>query len=203
MKSARPPDEAPSGLQGRAGHWQDPQRIAVRAELLAIQAMDELEREHRADALAWVDSGAELCRRVKPATPPKHLIAYFAVVSALHLLLVDHKGAQRWLPPGGHVEPGEHPRETVQRELQEELGFTASHPISAPLMVTRTETVGLTPGHTDVSLWYVVHAPRDQAIRFDRGEFHGVRWFGFDDLPLERTDPQLARFVAKQAKSRL
>lgn len=184
-----------------AGEPQDPQRMAVRAELLAIQPLDELEREHRADALAWVNSGAELCRREKPATPPKHLISYFAVISGQHLLLVDHKGAQRWLPAGGHVEPGEHPRDTVRRELQEELGFAPCHPITAPLMVTRTETVGLTPGHTDVSLWYVVHAPRDQAIRFDRGEFHGVRWFGFDELPLERSDPQLARFVTKQAKS--
>lgn len=179
------------------------QRAAIRQELQAIDPLDDLERAHRSDALAWVDSGTELCRLAKPATPPMHLISYFAVVADGHLLLVDHKGAQRWLPAGGHVEPGEHPRETVRRELMEELGFAADHPIGPPLMITRTETVGAAPSHTDVSLWYVVQAPRDQAIRFDPGEFHSVRWFSLDALPWERTDPHLGRFVAKQAKSAL
>jgi NADH pyrophosphatase NudC (nudix superfamily) len=40
-----------------------------------------------------------------------------------------------------YVEPGEHPRSTVLRELEEELGFTADHEIHAPLMVTCTTTV--------------------------------------------------------------
>lgn len=177
------------------------QRAAIRQELLAIEPLDALEQQHRDDALAWVDSGTQLCRLAKPATPPMHLISYFAVVADGHLLLVDHKGAQRWLPAGGHVEPGEHPRETVRRELMEELGFEAAHPIGAPLFITRTETVGSAPSHTDVSLWYVVQAPRDQALRFDPGEFHGVRWFALDALPWERTDPHLGRFAAKQAKS--
>ncbi|MEE3919135.1 NUDIX domain-containing protein [Micromonospora sp. BRA006-A] len=30
-----------------------------------------------------------------------------------------------WLPSGGHVEPGEHPADTVRRELREELGVAA------------------------------------------------------------------------------
>src|SRR5882724_7728074 len=101
-------------------------RAHIRDELMAIAPLDATEREHLADALLWVDSGAELCRIAKPATPPKHLVSYFAVVDAGHILLVDHKNAQLWLPAGGHVEPGEHPRTTVSRELEEELGITAT-----------------------------------------------------------------------------
>ncbi|MFI5343447.1 MAG: NUDIX domain-containing protein [Chlamydiales bacterium] len=37
--------------------------------------------------------------------------------------LVDHKKANLWLPAGGHVEPNEHPRETVKREILEELSI--------------------------------------------------------------------------------
>lgn len=97
-------------------------RAAIRAETAAIAPWDALEAEHRQAALAWMDAGAELWRREKPATPPEHLCTYFALVDDAGLLLVDHKKAGLWLPTGGHVDPGEHPRDTVARELFEELG---------------------------------------------------------------------------------
>ena len=172
-------------------------RAAIRREVASIQPFDELEEIHRLDALAWIDSGVPICRTAKPATPPKHLVSYFAVVDGREILLVDHKIAQLWLPPGGHVEPGEHPRETVARELHEELGFVAGHDIAEPLMVTCATTVGLASGHIDVSLWYVVKAARNQRINFDEQEFSSVRWFPYSDVPQGRSDPHLARFLAK------
>ncbi|PFH10516.1 ADP-ribose pyrophosphatase YjhB (NUDIX family) [Collimonas sp. PA-H2] len=172
-------------------------RRQIRAEFSSIQPLDTLEQTHIAEALEWLDSGAELCRQAKPATPPQHLVSYFVVVDDGHALLVDHRNAQLWLPPGGHVEPGEHPRTTVLRELEEELGFSASHAIQAPVLLTATTTVGLTAGHTDVSLWYVVRASRAQKITFDEKEFNAVRWFPFAELPLERSDPHMDRFLRK------
>ena len=172
-------------------------RSQIRREIASISPLDALEAAHLTDALAWVDSGAELFRIAKPSTPPKHLVAYFAVVDEGHMLLVDHKNAQLWLPPGGHVEPHEHPRKTVVREMQEELGFAPAHEVQAPLMITCSTTVGLTAGHVDVSLWYVVHAPRTQKINFDETEFDAVKWFEFGQVPLHRSDPHLGRFIAK------
>ena len=171
-------------------------RQQIRNEFSAIIPFDDLEQAHIADAIAWVDSGAELCRIAKPAVPPKHLVSYFVVVDVGHVLLVDHRNAQLWLPTGGHVEQGEHPRTTVVRELAEELGFAASHIIAEPLMLTTT-TVGLTAGHTDVSLWYVVRVNRNQEMSFDEQEFNEVRWFSYDDGPLDRTDPHMHRFLEK------
>jgi ADP-ribose pyrophosphatase YjhB (NUDIX family) len=176
-------------------------RVAIRNEVASIQPFDESEGIHQADALAWIDSGAPLCRTAKPAIPPKHLVSYFAVVDGRNILLVDHKSAQLWLPPGGHVEPGEHPRDTVVRELFEELRIVPGHEIAAPLMITCTTTVGLTAGHVDVSLWYVVTVDGYQSMQFDEQEFSGVRWFGYSDVPLVRSDPHLARFLAKLASS--
>jgi 8-oxo-dGTP pyrophosphatase MutT (NUDIX family) len=124
-------------------------------------------------------------------------VSYFALVDEGHILLVDHKNAQLWLPPGGHVEPAEHPRRAVERELEEELGIKPIHPIEAPLMVTCTTTVGLTAGHIDVSLWYVVRASRNQPMTFDASEFNSIRWFAFADATLHRSDPHLNRFVKK------
>lgn len=172
-------------------------RNAIRAELEMIEPHDSLEQAHLVEALAWVDSGAELCRISKPATPPKHLVSYFAVVDGDHILLVDHRNAQLWLPTGGHVEPGEHPRDTVIRELKEELSLVPIGPVGAPLMLTCTTTVGLTAGHRDVSLWYVVEASREQPITFDEQEFDSVQWFRFSEVPFERSDPQMRRFVEK------
>jgi 8-oxo-dGTP pyrophosphatase MutT (NUDIX family) len=172
-------------------------RMAIRSELESIDPLDALELQHLAEALAWVDSGAPLCRTSKPATPPQHLVSYFAVVDAESILLVDHRNAQLWLPPGGHVEQGEHPRETVVREVGEELGFVPTHQIAAPHMVTCTRTVGLTAGHTDVSLWYVVNATRDQAMVYDVQEFASIKWFALSEAPLDRSDPHLERFMQK------
>jgi 8-oxo-dGTP diphosphatase len=172
-------------------------RTQILNELIAIKPLDDIEHEHLLDALGWVNSGADLFRVSKPATPPKHLVSYFAVVDADHILLVDHKNAQLWLPAGGHVEPGEHPRTTVVRELEEELGFNATHSIEAPLMVTCTTTVGLTAGHTDVSLWYIVRSSRTQKLKYDENEFNSVRWFSFSQVPLDRSEPHLGRFIKK------
>jgi 8-oxo-dGTP diphosphatase len=174
-------------------------RGAIREEIAAIEPFDAIERAHREDALAWIDSGVELCRRQKPATPPKHLVAYFVLVDHDHLLLVDHKDAQLWLPSGGHVEPGEYPRTTVVRELREELGLGLDAAPGAPLMLTVSRTVGNSAGHTDVSLWYVIEADRRRALEFDAGEFHSVQWFHSREAPVSRSDPHLARFLGKLA----
>lgn len=172
-------------------------RREIYGQVAGIAALDALEEAHKADVLGWIESGVEVFRLAKPATPPKHLVAYFMVVDGEHVLLVDHIKAQLWLPSGGHVEPQEHPRDTVAREIVEELGMEAEFVQEAPLMVTVTETVGLTAGHTDVSLWYVVKGDRRRAVEFDRGEFTEVRWFHWDEIPYGRSDPHMRRFIEK------
>lgn len=172
-------------------------RKEIREEVERIQPLDELERDSKQDVLDWIDSGAELCRLRKPATPPKHLISYFAVVDDDHLLLVDHINAELWLPTGGHVDPGEHPRETVLREAEEELCIAGEFLREGPIFLTVTETVGKTAGHADVSLWYVLRGDRGTSLEFDETEFHEIRWFHKDDVPLDRTDRHMARFLQK------
>jgi ADP-ribose pyrophosphatase YjhB (NUDIX family) len=113
------------------------------------------------------------------------------------MLLVDHRDAGLWLPTGGHVEPNEHPREAVRRELRRELGVSAPLAFERPVLLTITETVGHSVGHRDVCLWYAVALRRDTCVRFDVRKFCELHWFSARDLPMRRSDPHLARFVAK------
>ncbi len=165
----------------------------------AIEPVDDLEREHRDSTIEWISSGAPIFRTKKPDVPPKHLVSYFALVDEQRgkLLLVDHKLAGLWLPSGGHVEPDEDPTATVVRELAEELGLAADFVSAGPLFITVTRTAGEDGGHTDVSLWYLIRGDSLRAIEFDRSEFHGVRWFGLNEIPFERSDPHMRRFVEK------
>jgi 8-oxo-dGTP diphosphatase len=176
----------------------NPMRDRIAEIVAAIEPADELEREHRDATLEWIRSGAPIFRTQKPDVPPMHLVSYFALVDEQRgkLLLVDHKLAGLWLPSGGHVEPEEDPRATVIRELAEELRLAADFMQPRPMFITVTRT-RKDGGHTDVSLWYLLRGDSSRAIEFDRAEFHGVRWFGFDEIPLERSDPHMRRFMEK------
>jgi 8-oxo-dGTP diphosphatase len=116
--------------------------------------------------------------------------------------LVDHVKAGCWLLPGGHVDDGEDPRTTVAREAQEELGITVRfHELldEYPFFLSVTQTRG-PHSHTDVTLWFVLHGDRSEAITPDPGEFRGTEWFGLDepvDWSASHFDPHMARFVTK------
>lgn len=100
-------------------------RHAIKQLISSIMPFDSVEEEHRDFVKNWIASGAEIFRIAKPDIPNIHLVSYFIVVdpNSNEFLLVDHKQAQLWLPPGGHVEVNEHPKETVKREAKEELGI--------------------------------------------------------------------------------
>ena len=171
-------------------------REEIKKEVLSITPLDALEEETISNVVAWIDTNAEIYRTKKPSTPPKHLVSYFVVIDGEYLLLVDHINAEKWLPTGGHVELGEHPKETVVREAYEELKIKASFIQENPVLITSTETVGKTAGHTDISLWYTLRGDRSAPTEIDTTEFHQSRWFHKSQLP-SNTDPHLARFVEK------
>lgn len=172
----------------------------IEESISTILPFDDIERAHIQDTLSWIRSGAQIFRLQKPDIPPKHLVSYFVLFdeTAQKILLADHKKAQLWLPAGGHVEPNEHPEDTVRRECLEELGVPAEFWQGAsPFFLTSTMTVGLTAGHTDVSLWYVLKGDQRVSCTFDQEEFNTIQWFGWDEIPYIKADPHLERFIRK------
>lgn len=174
-------------------------RNEIHCTINSLSPFDEIEQEHISFTKNWIESGAEIFRTAKPATPDPHLVAYFLLIdsSANQVLLVDHKKAGLWLPAGGHVEPNEHPKETVRREILEELGIEADFVMADPLFLTVTRTVGQTAGHTDISLWYILKGCSSISYAFDSEEFVQICWFSSDQIPYNQADPHMKRCIAK------
>ncbi|MBK2126246.1 NUDIX hydrolase, partial [Fangia hongkongensis] len=154
---------------------------------------------HLHDTISWVESGEQIFRIRKPNHPNKHLVSYFVVFdeTCKKVLLVDHRNAELWLPSGGHVELNEDPADTVKRECQEELKTEAIFWHETPIFITQTLTVGKTAGHIDVSLWYVIKGSIKIDYQYDRDEFLDIQWFDLNNIPYERTDPHMKRFINK------
>lgn len=184
----------------------------IRNLVEGITPLDDVECEHRTRVLRWLSETDDVFRRAKPRSPAQHLVSYFLVVDpeGPHFLLVDHIKAGKWLPTGGHVEPGESPVATVRREVSEELGIQAQFPGwigERPLLVTVTETVGaVDQRHTDVSLWFVLSTPRDQVLHPDPEEFHDLRWWTAEEVSASdpgRFDPHMGRMLQKLMSQRV
>jgi 8-oxo-dGTP diphosphatase len=179
---------------------------SIIADLVSgLEPADDLGRQHRADTLGWLAGTDDIFRRAKPATPSPHLVSYFLLVDrpARSVLLCDHRLAGLWLPTGGHVEPGEHPLDTVRREAAEELGIDAQLDPAfpgRPFFLTVTPTTEPPPArHLDVSLWFALAGQVGQPLRPDEREFKGVRWWTTAELhraDLTRFEPHLLRALA-------
>ena len=171
----------------------------------AVEPWDQQEAGQRTDILEWLSSENDVFRRAKPATPARHLVSYIVFVDAPRrsMLLVDHRDAGLHLPAGGHVDPGEDPAKTALREAIEEFGVAADFLPGIgelPLMVSQATTVGVTAGHTDVQLWYVLEGYAEVTLTGDTREFAGWRWWTIDEVLA--ADPSvlgahLQRFTAK------
>jgi len=145
----------------------------VAALVAAIEPYDDTERAQQADVLAWVASTSDIYRRAKPATPPRHLVSYAVLTDPRggSVFLVDHRLSGLWLPAGGHVEPGEDPAVTAEREALEELGIKADFSVIRGCLSCST-----------------------------RGSSPGGRWWTRPELESADPalfDPHMGRFLAK------
>ena len=109
-----------------------------------------------------------------------------------------------WCAPGGFCEVGEHPIETVEREVREETGFG----------VRVTEHIGVwvdeyasEPGLPDaevINVSYYLAAPTGEGkLHVDTTEVSEARWFDWDDLPDELAPPGTLRAVLAAARDAL
>jgi 8-oxo-dGTP diphosphatase len=95
-------------------------------------------------------------------------------------LLLCHRHPDRaWYPnvwdlPGGHVDPGELPREALVRELYEELGLVVPAPAGRPFATIHDEGVELT-------IWLIDEA--QEVHNRAPAEHDELRWVTRHELP--------------------
>jgi 8-oxo-dGTP pyrophosphatase MutT (NUDIX family) len=126
--------------------------------------------------------------------PTRDFTVAVFVVSGGAVLLHHHQKLNRWLPPGGHIEPDELPDEAAVREVFEETGVHArligdsSIDVDLPGQPRQLcrpagiQLADIRPGHQHVDLVYLATGdpvdPRE-----------GVGWFRPDEwVPLALTD---------------
>ena len=112
------------------------------------------------------------------------------------VLLLFHKKNQKWMQPGGHINPNETPPEAAIREVLEETGMDLT-PYMKPtrqltedvldmavpvlLQQQRIEAYNDEPAHYHLDMGYVVHVPH-KLPEPAQDESLMVNWFTLEQL---------------------
>ena len=122
-----------------------------------------------------------------------HVCAYFFPVNKKEKLVLigDHKKSGLWLAPGGHVDKGELLIETVNREMEEELGVNLHLEKNVrPSLLTITEIKQDTrPCQRHFDVWFFIETD-GKDFNIDYTEYHEVRWVSTGDARRIVTETQ-------------
>jgi 8-oxo-dGTP pyrophosphatase MutT (NUDIX family) len=111
--------------------------------------------------------------------PHSHFCGYFVPFNKAEgkVLIGSHKKSGLWLMPGGHIEPNEPLLNTLNREIEEELGvkdFYTEMPEAFLLTITHIVS-DVRPCKEHFDMWFLMETDgKDMVI--DYTEYHEVRW---------------------------
>lgn len=112
-----------------------------------------------------------------------HYCSFFLPYDRTHnkIYLCHHKKANDYIPPGGHIEPGETPSDAAVREMKEELkvDIKKSQLEAWNLSVKEINRPELgCMAHYDV--WHLVNI-NEQIFEYDHREYHDAGWFNIPE----------------------
>lgn len=139
-------------------------------------------------------------------------IAVF-IVQQDRVLMVHHRGLQRWLPVGGHIDPGEDPISAVHREAREESGLAIELLLDQPLPELPDVKVLPPPVYMDIHPIEGQHAhlgmvyfarPVGGEVTLAAEEHHAIRWYTREEIETTPASemPVNVKFYALEALRR-
>lgn len=135
---------------------------------------------------------------------PRHYCSFFLPYDAKagKIYLGWHIKADDWIPPGGHIEPGETPSDAAIREMQEELKVKITPGMLSPFNLSvkpiNRKEVGCM-AHYDI--WHLANI-RLQDFEYLRSEYHDAGWFSVAEGAKKiAKNPDFAAIVAKLAQT--
>jgi 8-oxo-dGTP pyrophosphatase MutT (NUDIX family) len=159
-----------------------PEEAAARRDMLELaRSVDDPFSRHRFD--------------------PGHFTASGFVLSLdrRSLLMVHHKRLERWLQPGGHIDPtGERVVEASMREIEEETGIGALRLVAGGIFDLDVHPVPAKneePPHLHFDVRFLFHAGDDMIEADD--EVHDAAWVRLDAVDEVTTDRSVLRAVEK------
>ena len=132
------------------------------------------------------------------------------LVEGKKVLLVNHKGWDKWVPPGGHLEPGETFSQAAEREFEEETGLKVQAISSQPLVNPNDDRAvadpvpfyidvehDFKPNPAIVQFFWVRRREesRDQLHSAQLKEVRDVDWFDAEQLKTLPTFEQVRRLA--------
>ncbi len=142
-----------------------------------------------------------------------HFCCYFLPYNpaSKRVFIVHHKKAGLWLSPGGHIDKGESLMQTLNREIEEELGLKEriKRQIQPFLLTTTRIEKKAGPCKEHLDIWY--RFPTDGAeFKVDLKEFYTARWLTIEGARQLITDPanlealhKMEQFFGSQEPTRL
>lgn len=163
--------------------------MSVKDLLQAHLPFNEKERQAITDTLALLETHDDcLWRTCKIG----HITASTWVVSPDYsqVLLLHHKGLNRWLQPGGHCDGQEDILAVACRELEEETGLmlydvpgTAIFDVDVHHIDDRNHpTHGFEPGHAHHDVRFLIIADPKTPLDANTTETNGLKWVSLDEV---------------------
>lgn len=164
-----------------------------------INQLLDLSRISKATYDAFLDLRSGSMVHTKKEGNPRHYCSFFLPFDKQtgRVYLGHHKKADDWIPPGGHIEPGETPSQAAIREMQEELGIEITPHLLEPFTLSvkhigRPESGCLV--HYDV--WHLVKI-KEQNFEYLKSEYHDAGWFTLEECRTKITkNPDFREIVA-------
>lgn len=115
---------------------------------------------------------------VKNDNPVDHICTFFLPIDITNKLiyLCHHIKAQDWIPPGGHIDKGELPIETVKREVFEELNYSVNLSQINMFDLSIKHIINSIHGceyHYDIWHWIPIIK---QDFKYTKKEYYDARW---------------------------